>query len=269
MDQRHGDSRGKDRNNGWMAPKGIKMGKTHKVGWFVGGMIGIFFFQGCDSVPVSLGGSYDLTEYLFPRQSGTLVYKLYEAKKIKGESSFTQSEYKEDVQYTLVNDGTKRTLTNRNDAKYTKIYTIEANQMSVEESDENLTYHLDRTVNSSINMVQEKTVKKWQENCGDISITYECNATGHLPNMIVEPNPKQYVDILKIECLRKHTFHAIVGGKKFETIVEDNEENFYAKDQGMIQSTVTQCEYTGVDDVQTSEDGCTQNIYKRSTFVPD
>jgi hypothetical protein len=233
------------------------------------GFASLIVMQGCDSTIVSLGGSYDLADYLFPGQSGTLLYKLHTAQKEKGESSFTKPEYKEDVQYSVLYDGTKVTLTNRADDHRSNIYVLESNRIAVEEKEENLTYHLDRTASTNTNQVQETTIKQWSERNGDVQITYDCNVTKHLESMTVDPDPKTYTDILKMECLKQRTIYAKVGNKKFETVIEMNEENFYAKDQGMIQSTVTECEYTRVDDVQTSEDGCTREIYKIWAFLAD
>jgi hypothetical protein len=135
----------------------------------------------------------------------------------------------------------------------------------VEEKEEALTYHFDRTVNSANNFVEEAVIKE----AGRSTITYECNATGHTDTMQIEPNPKVYEDILAIQCVRRHTIYATVDGKNFENVEEVSEENFYAKDQGMIQSTVNQCEYTRVDNNAPQDDGCTQKVYKIWAFVAD
>jgi len=245
------------------------MRTRQSVQLMIAGMAGMIILQGCNSTVATLGASYDLSDYLFPGQSATLLYKLHTAQKPKGESSFTKPEYKQDVQYSVSKDGTKITLVNKADAQKTTVYTVESNRIAVEENDENLTYHLDRTVSTRTNLVQEKTVKKWQEENGDVRISYDCNVTGHLESMTVDPDPKVYTDILQMACLKKRTIYANVGSKKFETVVEEKEENFYAKDQGMIQSTLTKCEYTRVDDVQTSEDGCTKDIYKIWALLVD
>jgi hypothetical protein len=237
----------------------------------IAGITGMIILQGCDSTvaTATLGASYDLSDYLFPGQSATLLYKLHTAQKSKGESSFTKQEYKQDVQYAVSNDGTKITLVNKADTKKTTVFTVESNRITVEENDENLTYNLERVVSTSTNIVQEKMVKKWQEENGDVRISYDCNVTGHLESMTVDPDPKVYTDILQMACLKKRTIYANVGNKKFETVVGEREENFYAKDQGMIQSTVTKCEYTQVDDVETSEEGCTREIYKIWALIVD
>jgi len=87
--------------------------------------------------------------------------------------------------------------------------------------------------------------------------------------MSVDPDPRTYTDVLRMYCLKKNTISAQVGDKMFETVVEKQEETFYAKDQGMIQSTITACEYTRVDGVETSEGGCTQTLDKIWAFVSE
>jgi hypothetical protein len=87
--------------------------------------------------------------------------------------------------------------------------------------------------------------------------------------MQIEPNPKTYKDILEIHCVRQHIVYATVDGKNFESIEEESEENFYAKNQGMIQSTLNRCEYTQVDNHPSQDNGCTQKIYKIWAFVAD
>jgi hypothetical protein len=235
----------------------------------MGVAISLLVMQGCSSGGVSLGGTYDLSDYLFPQKGGTLVYQLFTAQKPKGESSFTEEEYKEDVQYGVVQNGETTTITNKANEKDSKAYSVESNRIAVAEQEEDLSYHFARTVDQVENFVEEAVIKTTREDAGESKITYECNATTHEESMKVEPNPKEYMDILRTECIKKHIITARVGGKNFETIVAKTQENFYAKDEGMIQSTVTECEYTKVDDHQQPDDGCTRKIYKIWAFVAD
>jgi len=237
--------------------------------WFAG-IAGAVLMQGCAGTSGgSLGGSYDLSDYLFPDRSGTLLYKHYVAEQPKGTGSFGKEEYQDDVQYAVIHEGTKITVTGRENRDAIRVYTIGSSTITVEEKEADLVYHLDRTADKVENLIHESTIKQWREDNGDVAITYECNVTDHLESMNIEPDPKQYTDVLKMACLRQRTISATVGDKRFETVVETNEENYYAKDQGMIQSTATRCEFTRVDKVETSEDGCTKDIFKIWAFVAD
>jgi len=236
--------------------------------WFAG-IAGTILMQGCAGTSGrSLGGSYDLANYLFLDQNGTFLYKHYVAEKPKGSGRFGEEEYQNDAQYAVVHEDRRITVTDRENSDK-RIYTVDSSTITVEEQEEDLTYHLDRTTDKVGNLIHENTIKQWHEDNGDVAITYECNVTEHLKSMRIEPDPKEYTDVLKMVCLRQQTISATVGDKRFETVVETNEENYYAKDLGMIQSTATRCEFTRVDDVETSEDGCAKDIFKIWAFLAD
>ncbi len=245
------------------------MQQKRTIIWILTSLIGAVLMSGCNTGITPLGGRYDLAEYLFPGEAGTLVYKVYTAQKAKGESSYTQPEYQEDAQMTVAKTGNTTAVTDKSDAHKSNDYTVDSDRITVMEHDTNLTYHFDRTVSSVQNFVQEATIKAWQEAHGDVTITYECNATEHQESMVIDPDPKKYTDILKIECVRKRITSATVGTTHFETVVEDAEEQYYTQGGGMIQSTINTCQYTQVDGVQESEEGCTQRTYKIWAFVTD
>ena len=243
--------------------------KRNRMGiWLAAGVLGMVL-AGCESGSLPLGGVYDLSEYLFPKQAGTVVYQLFTSEKPKDESSFTDETYQDDVQYAIDRDGTSVTVSNKAGTGDVTRYTIAADQITVEETDENLSYHLDRSISNATDFVVETTLRETQEAAGSSKLTYECNATEHVENMKIDPNPKTYEDILKILCVRRNTVYATVGGKQFQTIVETREEKYAAKGVGVIQSKQTTCEYTKVDSNTQADDGCTRKTYKIWTFVAE
>jgi hypothetical protein len=178
----------------------------------MGVVASLLLMQGCSMGGGSLGGTYDLSDYLFPQKSGTLVYQLFTAQKPKGESSFTEEEYREDVQYGVVQNGETTTITNKANEKDSKAYSVESNRIAVAEQEEDLSYHFARTVDQVENFVEEAVIKTTQEDAGESKITYECNATTHEESMKVDPNPKEYMDFVRPECNMTIIISARVGG---------------------------------------------------------
>ncbi len=243
--------------------------KRNQIGiWLSGGVLGLAL-AGCESGSLPLGGVYDLSEYLFPKQAGTVVYQMFTSEKPKDESSFTDETYQDDMQYGVDRNGASVAITDKANTGDVTRYAIATERIAVEETAENLSYHLDRSVNAATNFVQEATLRETQEAAGSSRLTYECNATEHVATMKIDPNPKTYKDILKILCVRRNTVYATVGGKQFQTIVETKEEKYAAKDVGIIQSEQTTCEYTKVDTNAQADDGCTRKTYKIWTFVAE
>ena len=243
--------------------------KRNRIGiWLSGGVLGMALV-GCESGSLPLGGVYDLADYLFPRQAGTVVYQMFVSEKPKDASSFTDEMYQDDVQYAIDRNETSVTVTGKAGIGDVTRYAIDADQIAIEETDENLSYHLDRSVSTVTNYVEEAILRETHEAAGNSKLTYECNATEHVATMKIDPNPKTYKDILKILCVRRNTVYATVGGKQFQTIVETKEEKYTAKDVGIIQSEQTTCEYTKVDTSAQADDGCTRKTYKIWTFVAE
>jgi len=139
------------------------------------GIAGIFgiMLSGCNSASGSLGDNYDLASYLFPSTSGTYVYKEYTAQKPEGENHFTEPEYTTDLQYQAEYQEGAWRFVDKADTRKTTLYTITSDQITVEEEDENLTYHLRRTTDRIANLVEEDIVKTWTETNGKVTITYE------------------------------------------------------------------------------------------------
>jgi len=243
--------------------------KRNRIGFgLLGGILGMVLV-GCEGGSAPLGGTYDLAEYLFPKQAGTVVYQMFTSEKPKDKSSFTDETYQNDVQYAIDRNGSAVTVTAKVDTGDVIHYTIDAERIAVEETDENLSYHLDRSVSTATNYVEEAILHKTQEAAGSSKLTYECNVTEHVTTMKIDPNPKTYKDIIKILCTRRNTIYATVGGKEFQTIVETTEEKYAAKDVGIIQLEQTTCEYTKVDTNAQDDDGCTRETYKIWAFVAE
>ena len=223
--------------------------------------------SGCETDTNSLGNNFDLADYLFPSKSGTLVYQVYRSEKPENENSFTDETYQNEVRYTVKRGNKLVVITNAGMPSDSIDYMIETESIAIDEKESHLNYHFDRNVSSTDNFVQERIVKNTVESSGKTTITYECNVTEHIDSVKIDPSPKKYKDILKLICVRRKMIHATVGGKLFQTIEETQEEKQLAKGIGMINSKVTTCEYTAVDDHKQEEDGCTRNNYKIWTFV--
>ena len=237
-------------------------------GWLAVGAVGLVMF-GCEGTPLSPLGTFDLTEYLFPKKSGTLVYQVYTSDKEKDASTFTEEAYQEDAQYAVERNGSVVTVADKGDLVHTMTYAIGSRAIAVEERDENLSYHFDRSAHSVTNFVQEGVLRETKEDAGTSRITYECNASNGGETMTIDPNPKIYKDILKIVCVRRDTIYATVGGKRFQTVVETTQERFAAKEEGVIQSEETTCNYTQVDDSVETEGSCARKTYKIWAFVEE
>ncbi len=79
---------------------------------------------GRESGSIPLGGVYDLSEYLFPKQTGTVVYQLFASEKPKDESSFSDETHQDDVQYAIDREGTSVTVSNKAGTGDVARYTI-------------------------------------------------------------------------------------------------------------------------------------------------
>jgi len=236
-----------------------------------GGMLALLALTGCEeNIPAdTLGGNYDLADYLYPKDSGTIVYQLFTSEKPKDQDRYSEETYQNDLQYDVIVDNKRIAITNRADADEKTDYIVKGDELAVYEHKGGITYHEKRMVSNTENFIRESVIRRTSEESGESTMTYECNATGHLERMAIDPNPKEYKDILHILCVRRNTIHADVGGKHFETVVETHEEKYAALDTGIIQSEETTCEYTSVDGSRQADDGCIKRIYKIWAFVPE
>ena len=249
------------------------MGRKGMGRYMMGSALVLLMLAGCEEnitkAAHDLGGTYDLSEYLYPKESGTIVYQLFTAEKAKDQNSYSTETYQNDTQYDVTVDGKRASITNKADADDRVTYLANGDKLAVSEHMEGISYHEKRMVNTMDNFILESVIRSTSSEAGDSTLTYECNATGHLDAMRIDPNPKEYKDILHILCLRRHTIYANVGGKRFETVVETHEDKYAALDTGLIKTEETTCEYTKVDESRQADDGCKKRIYKIWTFVSD
>jgi len=241
-------------------------------GWYRwGSVVLLLVLAGCQEniVTGGLGGTYDLSEYLYPQKAGTLVYQRFEAEKAKDQGSYTEEVYQGDVQYDVTVETKRIAITSKTDADEKTDYIVKGDELAVYEHKEGITYHEKRMINNTKNFIRESIIRRTSEEAGESTLTYECNVTGHTETMTIAPNPKSYKDILHILCLRRHTIYANVGGKRFETVVETREDKYAALDTGIIQSEESTCEYTKVDENRQADDGCKKRIDKIWAFVSD
>ncbi len=233
--------------------------------WLLGGIAGLVIFQGCSGLDtVGNNQTYDLADYLTPETSGIIVYAVYTSQKNKGEGNFSTPEYQGETQYTIERNASNIVETSSESSKH---YAVLVDTIAVKDITRDLDYHFDRNVSMMHNFVQESVLRQQVEASGNSTLTYECNATAYLSQMSVEPYPKEYHDVLRVTCVRRHTVYATVDGKRFESIEETREENYLAKSTGLIQSKATTCAYARVDENRQEDDNCERKTYKMVTFV--
>ena len=229
--------------------------------------------QGCGSGDgnslVANAKTYDLSEYLFPEETGMLAYQHYEAEKPEGEQEFRQLEKKNNVFYSVTNNETNVTITKSDENRSYKTYTISTESIAVHEGINALDYHFVRHAKLKTNFVQENVIEEVEENDQTSRITYACKITDTNESKRIEAIDEEYKDILHVQCVQEQTVNVIFRGKKVTTITKRIEENDYAKKSGLIYSEETICDAVIVDDEHESAAGCTQNVYTILTFFAD
>ena len=210
---------------------------------------------------------YDLVDYLFPEQSGTLVYRRYVSQKPEGSNAFSEPKYLQDSHQKVRRNGP--VITVMVDGESNRTYSVSDSSIAVEECNATLHYHLKRKVAAHDNFVKESVIMETKESGNTSRITYACEMTDVAPSMKIESNPKTYEHIVHIRCVQDRKVSVKINGTQIATVTERVEENDYAKGVGLIRSERTWCDKVVIDNGHQTDAGCTRTLDRIVTFVAE
>ena len=217
--------------------------------------------------PAQTKKTYDLAEYLFPEQNGTLVYKNFIANRDEGEDSFTDDTSDGVAQYDFTRNGSKLTIANNSEASDIVVYKLDDEQIEVTEiNNSNLKYHLYRNTIDGKNYIQESPLRKIDNDVNYLNLTYTCQIDKYLKAMKVGGG--NYTDILKILCSREKTTRATLDGDTLQKMTKIQEEKYASRNKGIIKEIDATCTLTKYNnEVEWEEKGCKRKTSELVTFV--